>query len=86
MLIATNTWQNMVSISAIISKKYFPNFTKMLIIWLEKSGVDNNFFIYGYSIILSTATKYYPYFTQLAWMIYTMMRDKPSFALLNLLE
>ena len=43
-------------------------------------------FIYGHSIKLSTAIKYDPYFASLAWMMYTMMRDKPSFAMLNLLK
>ena len=46
----------------------------------------HQFFIYWHSIILSTVIKYDPYFTQLAWMIYAMMRNKPSFALLHLLE
>ena len=68
-----------------LGKTWLLNFIKTLLIWLVRSEWDQ-FFIYGYSIILSTSIKYDMYFTWLSWMIYGLMRDKPSFALLNLLE
>ena len=53
---------------------------------LSKIETRHHVFIDGHSTILNSAIKYYTYFTRFTSMINTMIKDKPSFTLFDLLD